>query len=88
MIKYSSNEYPQHMLLWSNKKNLSQNYHQILLLNKSYVCLWRYTHILDTNVAYFMRKYCIYCIHSGKQAWANTVDTDETPQVGKQIAIT
>ena len=31
----ASNEYPQHMFLQRNKENLSKNYHQILLLNKS-----------------------------------------------------
>ena len=34
----TSNEYPQHMFLWRNKKNIRtfwQNYHQIFVLNKS-----------------------------------------------------
>ena len=31
----ASNEYPQHMFVWRNKKNLSHSYHQTLLNNSS-----------------------------------------------------
>ena len=30
----ASNEYPQDMFLWRNKKTISRNNHQILLLNE------------------------------------------------------